>query len=247
VRSGKVGRIWKVEVGFGFSPKCQFEPNVPPPADLDWNMWLGPVPWTPYNPQRCIYNFRWFWDYSGGKMTDWGAHHLDITQWGLGMDGSGPIAVKGQMICAPDSMYETPTWHRLEYTYEVGGKKIPVICGGEARDGIKFFGDKGWVHVNRGFLKTFPDDLVNEKIGPGDVHLFQSPGHRENFMDCVISRERPLCDVEIGYRSVSVCHIGNIALRTGRELRWDPQAEQFIGDEDANRWLNKPMRAPWHL
>jgi predicted dehydrogenase len=210
-------------------------------------MWLGPAPWTPYNPKRCIYDFRWFWDYSGGKMTDWGAHHLDITQWGLGKDDSGPIAVQGEMICGPDSMYETPTWHRLEYTYKVDGDKIPVICGGESQGGIKFYGTKGWVHVSRGFLKTFPAELANEKIGPNDIRLYKSPGHREDFLRCIVSRERPICDVEIGHRSVCVCHIGNIALRTGRALRWDPEAERFIGDEDANRWLSKPMRAPWHL
>ena len=242
VRSGRIGKLHTVRTGFGGAPTSGWEPDRDPPPELDWDMWLGPAPWVPYNPLRCPYNFRWFWDYSGGKMTDWGAHHNDIAQWGIGADGSGPVEIEGTGRLPKDGMFETFETFHIEYTYANG---VKLICG--EGNGAKFEGTDGWVHVDRGFLDAHPKALLDEKLGPGDVHLYESPGHHEDWLNCIRSRQRPICDVEIGYRSVSVCHLGNISMRLGRKLRWDPATESFVGDDEATRWLSRPYRAPWHL
>ena len=244
VRSGRIGKLHTVRVGIGGAPTSGWEPNTDPPPELDWNMWLGPAPWAPYNPQRCIYNFRWFWDYSGGKMTDWGAHHNDIAQWGMGTEHTGPIHIKATRAIFPsDGLYETATEFDIVYEYANG---VTLITSSDGH-GVKFEGPDGWVHVDRGFLETFPKELMQEQLGPGDVHLYRSPGHHEDWLNCIRTRQRPICDVEIGYKSIVTCHLGNIAIRTGRALHWDPDHEHFVGDDEANRWISKPYRAPWHL
>jgi len=244
VRSGRIGKLHTVRVGIGGGPTSGWEPDTDPPPGLDWNMWLGPAPWAPYNPLRCIYNFRWFWEYSGGKMTDWGAHHNDIAQWGMGTEGTGPIHITPAQYTLPaDGLYDTATTFEIVYKYANG---VTLITSSDGH-GIRFEGPDGWVHVDRGFLETFPKELMQEELGPGDVHLYRSPGHHEDWLNCIQTRQRPICDVEIGYKSIVVCHLGNIAIRTGRALRWDPASERFVGDDEANRWISKPYRAPWHL
>ena len=169
-------------------------------------------------------------------MTDWGAHHFDIAQWGLGMDDSGPVE-----ITPPSATVE-----RLKYVYANG----TVMTHGGAtpeRAGIEFIGTEGRVMVNRGYLETDPAHLINELPGPDEVHLYESPGHHEDWLDAIRTRRRPICDVAIGCRSVTVCHLGNIAYLLKRPLRWNPVAEEFEGDEEANRLLMRPMRAPWRL
>ena len=243
VRSGRIGKLHTIRTGFGGAPTSGYQPDTDPPPGLDWNLWLGPAPWVRYNELRCLYNFRWFYDYSGGKMTDWGAHHNDIAQWGNGTELSGPVEIEGTATFPTSGLYDTATGFLITYTYANG---LKLICGDG--HGAKFEGTDGWVHVDRGFLEASPPELLQEKLGPGDVHLYQSVGgHHQNWLDCIKTREKPICDVEIGHRSVSVCHLGNIAIRTGRKLRWDPENERFLGDDAMNRWLSKPMRAPWHL
>ncbi len=243
VRSGRIGKVHTVRVGIGGGPTSGWEPDRDPPPGLDWDMWLGPAPWVPYNPLRCHYNFRWFWDYSGGKMTDWGHHHNDIAQWGLNMDGSGPISAEGWGKFPTDGLYETATSFEVTFRYADG---TTLITGSNGR-GVKFEGPDGWVHVDRGFLETDPKELKDEQLGPGDVHLYESPGHQQDWLNCIKSRQRPICDIAIGASSVTVCHVANIAIRTGRKLQWDPVAHRFVDDEGANRWISKPYRAPWHL
>jgi len=244
VRSGRIGKLHTIRVGIGGGPTSGWEPDRDPPPGLDWNMWLGPAPWTQYNPLRCLYNFRWFYDYSGGKMTDWGAHHNDIAQWGMGTDHTGPIRIKPARAVFPsDGLYDTAIAFDVVYEYANG---VTVITSSDGH-GVKFEGPDGWVHVDRGFLEADPPELLQEKLGPGDVHLYRSPGHHEDWLNCIHTRQRPICDVDIGYHSIVVCHLGNIALRTGRTLQWDPAKERFVSDAEANRWISKPYRAPWHL
>ena len=242
VRSGRIGKVHTVRTGFGYGPQGGSGVDQDPPPHLDWDLWLGPAPYVPFNPDRHPSNFRWFYDYSGGKMTDWGAHHNDIAQWGLGMDGSGPVEIEGQGRFPTEGNYDTAIWFHIEYTYANG---VKLICG--EGHGVRFEGTEGWVHVDRGFLEADPPELLQEKLGPEDVHLYESPGHHQDWLNCLRTRQSPICDVEIGHRSATVCHLGNIAIRLGRKLHWDPQREQFIDDEGANRWRNKPYRAPWHL
>ena len=243
VRSGRIGEVHTVTTGIGGNPTCSWEPNTDPPPGLDWNMWLGPAPWVEYTPRRCFFTFRYFWDYSGGSLTDWGAHHNDIAQWGLGMDESGPVEIDGQGDFPTSGLYELPTRFEIKYKYANG---ITLTCASRSR-GCRFEGSGGWIHVDRGFLEAEPKSLLQEKLGPNDVHLYESPGHKEDWLDCIKTRQRPICDVETGHRSVTVCHLGNISIRAGRKLQWDPKTERIINDEGANRWLDKPYRAPWHL
>jgi predicted dehydrogenase len=199
----------------------------------------------PYTPRRCHYEFRWIYDYSGGKMTDWGAHHNDIAQWGLGMDGTGPIHVDGKGVFPDNGLYDTATSFNVTYTYSNG---VKLLCQSHAqRFGITFQGTDGWVWVTRGNIDAHPKSLLKEKLGPGDVHLYKSDNHHNDWLDCIEQRRRPICDVEIGHRSVTVCHLGNISMRLGRPMRWDPDTERIVGDDEAARWAGKPMRAPWHL
>ena len=242
VRSGYIGKLHTIRTGFGASPQMGWEPEESPPPGLDWNLWLGPAPFKNYSKNRCFYQFRWIYDYSGGQMTDWGAHHNDIAQWGNGTELSGPTLIDGRGEFPKDGLWDTATKIHVEYSYKNG---VKLICG--EGHGAKFEGTDGWVHVDRGFLQTGPDELLRVKLGPNDVHLYESPGHHANWLDCIASRARTICDVEIGYRSVSVCHLGNISMRLGRPVRWDPDAEKVLGDEEASRFLSKPMRAPWHL
>lgn len=207
-------------------------------------MYLGPAPWVPYNRHRTFWDFRWFWDYSGGNMTDWGAHHNDIAQWGMGTEYSGPIEIEGWGEFPRHGLMETPVRYKAIFRYENG---VYIVCSSEGND-VKFVGTEGWIVCNRGNkLISDPPDIVKEPLGPGDVHLYESNDHYQNFIDCVRSRKMPVADVEIGHRSITVCHLGNIAIRLGRKIRWDPKQERIVGDEEAARWVSKPMRKPWHL
>jgi predicted dehydrogenase len=244
VRSGRIGKVKLVRVGIGGGPTCGWEPDSDPPPELDWNRWLGPAPWSPYNKLRCHFQFRWFYDYSGGMMTDWGHHHNDIAQWGLGTDLTGPVRFEGWGKFPTDGLFETATEYEVTYTHADG---TPVICGTTQPHGITFEGPDGWVHVDRGFLETSPADLKNEKLGPGDVHLYESNDHHGNWIDCIRNRKKTICDVEIGHRSVSICHLCNIVIRTGHKVEWDPVAERITNDDSLNRWLSRPCRAPWAL
>jgi predicted dehydrogenase len=246
VRSGKIGKLERVLVGI---PAVNFDgeavPNSDPPAVLDYDFWLGPAPLKPYNQKHVHYLFRFFWDYSGGQMTNFGAHHLDIAQWAMGMDNSGPIAVEGTATYDPKRRYEVPSTSRVDYQYENG---VRVILGQEQKDipqGVTFLGSEGKIFVDRKKITSEPKEVVKIKLGDRDVHLYKAEGHHQNFLDCVKSRELPICDVEIGHRSATVCHLGNIALRLNRKIQWDPSAEQVIGDAEAAKWVDRPHRAPY--
>jgi predicted dehydrogenase len=238
VRNGRIGEVKTVYVNVeGPSTEKQY-PEEPVPEGFDWNFWLGPAPWAPYNSERCSGNYGGGWrfcrDYSGGMMTDWGAHHFDIAQWGLGMDNSGPVE-----IIPPDGKeYKT-----LTYKYANG---VVMQRGGKGR-GVYFSGTKGDVEVDRGYFKSYPDSIGQQPIGPTDINLYKSNDHMDDWLSCVRTRRRPICDAEVGCRSVSVCHLGNIAYWTGRPLKWDPVKEEILGDPEAARWLDRPMRAPWRL
>jgi len=235
VRSGYIGEVKQVNVGVGGPSADRYFQPEPVPEGVDWDRWLGPSPWHPYNSTRISGDYGGGWrmvrDSSGGMMTDWGAHHFDIAQWGMGMDNSGPVEV------IPPNKSDNK---RLTYRYANG---VPMIHGGG--NGILFTGTKGKVEVNRGYLKTWPESLKDLKLSPGDVHLYKSPGHHADWLRCIRTRRRPICDVEVGCRSVTVCHLGNIAWWLGQSFRWDPKAEQITNNPEAARWLDRPKREPW--
>jgi predicted dehydrogenase len=241
VRSGRIGKVQVVHVGVGGpSVWCDLgeEPMQP---GLDWDRWLGPAPKRPYNSilsPRGVHNhfpnWRQYREYSGGGYTDFGAHHYDIAQWGLGMDDSGPVE-----IIPHDDEHATKG---LRYIYANG---VEMVHGGPS--GVTFVGTEGLISVDRGYLISVPDKILKEPLGDKDCHLPTAPSHHEDWVRSVRARKRPICDVEVGARSVTVCHLGNLAYWNHRRLRWDPKEWTFVGDSQANSWLDRERRNPWQL
>jgi predicted dehydrogenase len=245
VQNGRIGKLLWASAGIGGGPTCGNDPDEPPPPGLDWNFWLGPAPYVNYTPKRCLYEFRWFYEYSGGKMTDWGAHHNDIAQWGIGASHSGPIKSEPVSATFPtDGLFDTATSFLVKHTYENG---VYLLTGSDVKHGAFFQGTDGWVHVDRGFLEVSDPDIIKEPLGAGEIHLYKSPGHHRDWLDCIKTRKRPITDVEIGCRSVTVCHLGNIAIRSGKTIHWDPVKEDITNDDGLRRWLSKPYRDPWKI
>jgi len=240
VLNGYIGELKHVTVGVGGPPQDKPLPAQPVPDYLDWDRWLGPALWRPYNSELSPHlswdgfpHWRNHSSFGGGGMTDWGAHHFDIAQWGMGMDESGPVE-----IIPPDGK----DYKVLTYKYAGG-----VTMTRDKANGVLFTGTKGEVETNRGHLRTVPENLVNQKLGPNEIHLYECRNHYTDWLDAIRKRSKPICDIEIGCRSVSVCHLGNIAYKLGRPLKWDPKREVFVGDSGANRLLSLAMRSPWHL
>jgi predicted dehydrogenase len=247
VRNGRIGKVKLVETRIGGIDPAGVGPfkKAPVPAGLDWDFWLGPAPKVEFIPQRCHYEFRWWYDYSGGKMTDWGAHHNDIAQWGLGMDGSGPVSVEAVGYADPrPDCYNVHTDFIVRYRY---GNGTQLLCTSGGENGIRFVGEDGrWIFVSRGAIKASDQKMIDEPLPASSTRLYYSNNHMGNFLECVKTRKPTICPAEVGFRSVTVCHIGVIALRTGKKLKWDPVTERF-DDDEANKMLSRPMRGPWRL
>lgn len=245
VVNGRIGKLKTIRVGIpGNNRKC--EPTWTPqpvPKDLDYDLWLGPALWEPYHVQRCHYQFRFILDYSGGQVTNWGAHHLDIAQWGAQADDSGPVEINGKGEFPKSGLFTTSTKVDVEYTY-ANGVKMYLKTGGS---GTRFEGTEGWVYVNRGKLDADPKSILDSKIAPDETHLYESNNHKQNFIDCIKNRKDPICNAEVGHRSSTVCHLANIAMLLERPLKWDPKAEVFPGDDEATRMTWRPRRSPWIL
>jgi predicted dehydrogenase len=241
VRNGRLGRIEKIHVNVGGPPEYCYLPAQPTPATLHWDLWLGPAPVRAYHHTLCPLDnyemwpqWRSYWDYCGGGMTDWGAHHFDIAQWALGMDDSGPVEILPPE-CSPEK--------RLTYRYADGTRVFHGGATGAA--GVEIHGTEGRIGVDRGILVAQPESLLRETWGPSDTRLYESHDHIGNWLECIRSRRPPICPALVGHRSVSVCHLGNLAYRLKRPLAWDPVRERFVNDTPADRLLARPMRAPW--
>ncbi len=240
VRNGRIGKIKQVIVDVGGPSKPCDLPQEKMEPGLDWDLWLGPAPKRGYNSvlsprgvHKHFPNWRLYREYSGGMMTDWGAHHFDIAQWGLGMDDSGPVE-----IIPPDN---AKAEKGVRYRYANG---VEVIHG--TSGGVKFIGTEGTILVNRGRI-SWEGPWLKEPMDERSVRLYRSPGHQRDWLNCIRSRKKPIADVEIGARSVTVCHLGNLAYWNHRKLRWDPKKWEFVGDEKANEWLDRERRSPWQL
>ena len=253
VQSGLLGKVKTVNVtlpGPNWIDRAKKPvPDSAPPRDFDFDRWLGPAPLRPYNKNRVHYLFRFFWDYSGGQQTNFGAHHLDIAQWGLGMDDSGPVSAAGSAVFNPDGWYETPDSTRIRYAYDNGVvlncRQVPGKRGKEV--GTVFVGEKGSLSVYRGGLAANPPELLKSVEVPPIVKMEANTAHVQDFIDCVKSRKKPSADISIGHRSATVCHLGNIAVRTGKKITWDPKKETIVGDSEAAGWLTKEYRRPYSL
>ncbi len=239
VRNGCLGQIKQVIVDVGGPSKpCDLPEETMEPG-LEWDFWLGPAPKRPYNSilsPRGVHdhfpNWRNYREYSGGGMTDWGAHHFDIAQWGLGMDDSGPVEV-----IPPE---DPKAGKGARFLYANGVEMIHGNSGG-----VLFIGEKGKILVNRGKFQATPEEIGEIDREKLPTRLYKSTNHLGDFLKCVGTRQRPICDVEIGCRSVTVCHLGNLAYWNHRRLKWDPKKERFIGDAEANKWLDRPKRTPY--
>ncbi len=246
VRNGRIGKVTTVEVGLPTGSASDNKPVQPVPDGVDWDFWLGPAPKVPY---RGIlhWNWRWIMDYSGGQLTDWAGHHIDIAHWGLDLERTGPIEIEGRGVYPADGIYNVPIEYRFTCKY-ANGIVMTVANNKQIPQGTKWYGEAGkWIYVNRGKLEANPPSVLKEIIGPDEVKLYESRDHRQNFLDCVKSRKETIAPAEVGHRSISVGLLGEIAMLTERKLRWDPEKEIFLDDERANRMLSRPMRNPWHL
>jgi predicted dehydrogenase len=291
VQKGHIGQVTAIECWNeenGTPEGAGNPPDGDPPEGMDWDMYLGPAPKVPYNRNRFIWHYRWFWDYSGGMMTDWGAHHMDIIQWAMRVDGPRSAGAAGGRFCLKDNC-ETPDTLMTLLEYPGFIVRYSVRQGNSRRlegrpNGIAFYGTNGTLIVDRGSWEVVPEnmprfpndyDRVEAWVKGGNVaapfgfdrsvrtparprcEAMQETGlridpscqeaHIQNFLDCVRSRQRPVADVEIGHRSATACHVGNIAYRLGRKVRWDAKAETFPGDAEAQSMMTKKYRRPWTL
>jgi predicted dehydrogenase len=247
VRNGRIGKLQKIEVILPKQPEGPGDPTPQPvPPDMDWEMWLGPAPYAPYTKDRAHFNFRWIWDYSGGIICDWGAHLFDTAQWANNTERTGPIEVEGTGTFWEGGLYNTVKEYHVTFRYKNG---VEMTCT-PGNPSIKFIGSDGWVGNRgwRGKVEASSDTILNSVIGPQEIHLYTNPeGEHDDFLKCVKSRKDPYFPVDIGHRVSTVCHLANIALKLGRKVKWDPEAERFIQDEQANAMLTRPMRSPWKL
>jgi len=263
VRNGRLGQLKRIltylppnnatDPGPGWQP-------MPVPEGFDYDMWLGPAPKAPYHQDRCFYRFRFILDYSGGQVTNFGAHEIDIAQWGNGTDHTGPVEIEdlGSEFPPKGGLFTTATKVHFRARYANG---VELICQTEKPGfGTRFEGTEGWLLYDYKGVKTSPESLKTSVIGPNEIHLPESikgrkesgskqyiPDHVRNFLDCVRSRQDPIGLVEIGHRTASICHLGNIAMMLKRKVQWDPEKEQFVNDDEANGMLDRPMRAPWKM
>jgi len=247
VRNGRIGKLHSIRVGLPSGPRKPGNPTpMPVPKELDYEMWLGPAPWAPYTKDRLHYDWRWILDYSGGQLTDWGAHLVNIAQWGNDTDHTGPVTVEGKGEFGKEGLYNTATKYNIEYEYANDVKMI--ISSGTPS--IRFEGTDGWLG-NHGWaapLQAEPKSILDSTIGPNETHLYTCRGgEQRNFLDCVKSRKPCYYSAESGHRTFTITHIGNISMMLGRKLQWNPDTERFTHDEQANRMLSRSIRSPWHL
>jgi predicted dehydrogenase len=258
VRNEKLGKLEKIIIGSASYNQVPVQPLEPVPDWLDYDLWLGPAPEVPYTRLRCTRNFTLIYDYSVGCISGaWGIHHVDIAQWAVDADHTGPVEVEGTGTIAGDGLYDTIQHWEAVHTY-ANGVKLVHIDHISAREkipqfnipnsmGILFQGSEGWVYVARGYIDAEPKSLLRMVIGPGEIQLPRSNDHRRNFLDAVRTGAQPISPIETAVRSDTVCHQADIAIRLGQRLRWDPVKEEFIDNPAANRMLSRPMRGPWQL
>lgn len=254
VRQGRIGKLQTVDIVLGKNKTGGPFPVRPVPGNFNWDLWQGQTPKVPYLEERSHYTFRWWYEYSGGQMTDWGAHHLDIAQWAI---DSYPIEIEGEAKYPNvKDGFNVALDFSATYTYANG---VVMTVSDTGRNGIMFTGDQGRIFVNRGTLQGKPvEDLSSNPLTRKDWNVYDFDNldrperagkldaiinHMGNFFDCVEARKTPVSDIESQHRSVSTCHLGNIAMRVGRKVKWEPEAEQFPGDDEANSHLRREQRS----
>ncbi len=249
IRNHRIGDVKRVISHIGANNRTSTAKpgdSMPIPKGFDYDMWLGPAPSAPYHRDRTHYTFRFVQDYSGGQTTNLGVHALDIVQWALGTEKTGPVLFEDLGAQFPDSgLFDTATHVHFRAQYKKGTE---IICKTGTNDVIaRFEGTEGWIETTYNSFKTHPESLRDSYIGPNEVRLYRSDNHHRNFLDCVKTRQETITPAEVGHRSTSLCLLANIAMKLRRQLHWDPQAERFTNSDQANAMLARPMRSPWQL
>ena len=260
-RDGRIGAVKKMIVAIGGAPKGGPFKKSDPPANLDWNMWLGQAPKVEYIQQRCHAEFRWWYEYSGGKMTDWGAHHVDIAHWVIGAADTSPVEIGGEAehpvelkdgYPVADDQYNAALTFNVRCKFANGVELVIRDNTDEFDNGVMIEGEQGRIFVNRGKItgkaieelasKPLPEDAIS-KLCNGQQH----GNHMRNFFACIKTGQQPISDVYSHHRAITTCHLANIAIRLGRTLKWDPVKEQIIGDDAANSWLKREQRKGFEI
>lgn len=259
IRNGRIGTLKQVKVWLPAGLRAgPFSPPTSVPSGLNWDFWLGPAPRVDYVTERCHRTFRFWYDYSGGTITDWGAHHIDIASWAIGLDA--PERVSGKALAHPiPGGYDAISEYEIRYEFKNGVTLTVVttrdddIFGGRVnpegqRNGIHFEGTDGWIWVNRSQLTASDLERLRTPLPADAIRLYSSNNHMGNFIESCRTRKAPICDAETGHRSASLCHLGVIALRTGKTLSWDAQHERFTGSDarQANRYLSREPRSRYN-
>ena len=246
VRNGRLGKVHTVRLSHPPNPTHPCEPPRQVPPELDWNLWLGPAPWAAYHPARCHFTFRYFMDYGSGALTDNGVHMFSVVSWALGTDQTGPVTVEASGQDAPNNLYDVPVEMHVRFEFADPPRVVLWEQPGGGKLNVDFIGDQATLsgfwefNVTQGEADLSPtrDD---------ELHLERSDSHSGNWLECIAARRQPVMDVEIGHRVTCWSHLGNIAYRLRRKLRWDPPTERFVDDDEANRLLQVAYREPWRL
>ena len=246
VRNGRLGQVHTVRLSHRNNRTHPREPGQPAPPNLDWNLWLGPAPWAAYHPLRCHHSFRWFMDYGGGSIADNGVHMFGVVSWAMGADRTGPVTIEATGRQEPDNLFDAPVEMRVRYEFSDPPFEMIWEQPGDSNLNLEFVGSEATLSGFWEFQVTKGDaDLSPTR--PDELHLEHSDSHSANWLDCIAARRRPVMDVEIGHRVTTWSHLGNIAYRLGRKLRWNPTEERFADDDQANCMLHEPYRQPWRL
>ncbi|WP_246151367.1 Gfo/Idh/MocA family protein [Rubripirellula reticaptiva] len=271
VNEGRVGKIQRVQAAIGGAPSCGAIPVVDVPKNLNWDRWLGPAPSVDYRLSEngkntnCHYEFRWWYEYSGGKLTDWGAHHVDISNWALKLNGQteGPLSIGGKAthpvefkngVAVDNDRYNTATSFQFNVAYPGGTE---MVIRNDTDNGVLIEGDKGRIFVNRRKLvgapveelkdNPLPEDAISKVYRGMPMEHNERAQHWANFLHCVKTRETPISDVHTHMEMLNVCHLAGISARLGRDLKWDDANEQIVGDEEANGMLTRPYREGYEI
>lgn len=248
--NGRLGKLKTIRVGSPNGLQGGSTEVAPVPEGLNYEFWLGPAPFHEYTPGRCtgVNGTGWYQirDYSGGWITAWGSHDMDIAQWGNGADQTGPVAIEARAEFATNGAYDTAwKWH-AECQY-ANGVTVIYASADENKHGDRFEGDKGWVFVNREEIHAEPESLLKEQFGAGDIRLPVSNDHYLNFLESIRGHSTPMASVDIAHRTTTACHLVNIALARGGRVKWNPETESIVDDPEATKLMSRPMRPPWSL
>ena len=255
INNGQIGTVSEVKCWHYENPRGTWTPDEEAPSGLDYDKWIGPAREIPYNKTRTHGSFRWMLDFGGGQIRDRGAHVMSVAQWIMNADNTGPVSVEATGEPHRGGIYDSPMHMTVTYQYKDPDWTLIWAQPGEpsqeldARYGAVYWGDKGRLTVTYGDRNTTATEqqAMEFETPYGGVEVFKSPGHGENFEDCIMSREKPIMDIESAHRVSILCILGNISYRLRRKLDWDPVNERVRNDEEANRMLSRPGRGPWHL